>query len=200
MPVELKAPGHFNPLPPHGGRRCTRPRRSCSPIFQSTPSAWRETQDQGTGKRGTEISIHSLRMEGDDRKTVVFLPLVISIHSLRMEGDRSEAAMARPTTEFQSTPSAWRETSLSRLEIYRQSNFNPLPPHGGRPPTERDDKRRLAISIHSLRMEGDIKRYLITVRRMEISIHSLRMEGDFRSWHCVDRTDISIHSLRMEGD
>ena len=71
-------------------------------------------------------------MEGDDRKTVVFLPLVISIHSLRMEGDRSEAAMARPTTEFQSTPSAWRETQGLTLAGVL-----------------------FDISIHSLRMEGD---------------------------------------------
>ena len=169
---------HFNPLPPHGGRHFLR----------------------GCLHTTHNISIHSLRMEGD----------VVLVHCLQQTFQfQSTPSAWRETTSgiittaartFQSTPSAWRETSLSRLEIYRQSNFNPLPPHGGRPPTERDDKRRLAISIHSLRMEGDIKRYLITVRRMEISIHSLRMEGDFRSWHCVDRTDISIHSLRMEGD
>ena len=116
-------------------------------------------------------------MEGDDKRYYYYCCPNISIHSLRMEGD-----------------------AVTGVDHCIHVYFNPLPPHGGRPPTERDDKRRLAISIHSLRMEGDIKRYLITVRRMEISIHSLRMEGDFRSWHCVDRTDISIHSLRMEGD
>ena len=59
-----------------------------------------------------KISIHSLRMEGD---VVYQLQLVgdvgISIHSLRMEGDIFETDVSRVSTIFQSTPSAWRETS-----------------------------------------------------------------------------------------
>ena len=35
------------------------------------------------------------------------------------------------------------------------TDFNPLPPHGGRHRLWRSGKKRLAISIHSLRMEGD---------------------------------------------
>ena len=100
---------------------------------------------------------------------------------------------------FQSTPSVWRET-WETVETLRHRY----------------------ISIHSLRMEGD----LVSDRRdaaEEISIHSLRMEGDR-----IDRAQpprerdfnplppyggrllnatltsqpiiISIHSLRMEGD
>ena len=34
---------YFNPLPPHGGRPADRPKRSAVKVFQSTPSAWRET-------------------------------------------------------------------------------------------------------------------------------------------------------------
>ena len=34
-------------------------------IFQSTPSAWRETRDDAAAEQAHEISIHSLRMEGD---------------------------------------------------------------------------------------------------------------------------------------
>ena len=33
------------------------------------------------------ISIHSLRMEGDQQKHQIHLAKIISIHSLRMEGD-----------------------------------------------------------------------------------------------------------------
>ena len=78
------------------------------------------------------------------------------------------------------------------------------------------------ISIHSLRMEGDLSLVLLIVQ-LVISIHSLRMEGDlpqiidaavtmlFQStpsaWretvdlgNCAVCIDISIHSLRMEGD
>ncbi len=57
--------------------------------------------------------------------------------------------------KFQSTPSAWRETRLYlRLEVFF-SYFNPLPPHGGRRTQRRAEASGRAISIHSLRMEGD---------------------------------------------
>ena len=78
------------------------------------------------------------------------------------------------------------------------------------------------ISIHSLRMEGDIRTHgrqtkathfnplpphggrrgeeFVYLRRYKISIHSLRMEGDRVSTHSFDLYKISIHSLRMEGD
>ena len=57
-----------------------------------------------------------------------------------------------------------------------------------------------AISIHSLRVEGDsITHKYVFVN--DISIHSLRVEGDGRCdllrglFHVI-----SIHSLRVEGD
>ena len=79
-------------------------------IFQSTPSAWRETAAYARKMPEWYISIHSLRMEGDSvrtrirRRMIHFNPLPphggrhetisqshisirISIHSLRMEGD-----------------------------------------------------------------------------------------------------------------
>ena len=57
----------------------------------------------------------------------------ISIHSLRMEGDHRTHAGINTPIAFQSTPSAWRETELHRHKsaVWIQ-NFNPLPPHGGR--------------------------------------------------------------------
>ena len=57
---------HFNPLPPHGGRQV----------------------HHGKGVARVDISIHSLRMEGDT--------------TFRITGVFYGA--------FQSTPSAWRET------------------------------------------------------------------------------------------
>ena len=85
------------------------------------------------------------------------------------------------------------------------------------------DFKKFNISIHSLRMEGDIsgrteksrRKYFNPLpphggRRLRnrrrywhpwISIHSLRMEGDlWASKEYDDRNNISIHSLRMEGD
>ena len=39
----------------------------------------------------------------------------ISIHSLRMEGDFATATFFHAQTKFQSTPSAWRETTFARF-------------------------------------------------------------------------------------
>ena len=126
--------------------------------FQSTPSAWRETRNYRNPGKARNISIHSLRMEGDATRISSpanlwhFNPLpphggrlddyyfllpkrVISIHSLRMEGDLRK---------------------------------------------KRSDKMKKIISIHSLRMEGDISRLLPPEVAQSISIHSLRMEGDRR--------------------
>ena len=80
------------------------------------------------------------------------------------------------------------------------SNFNPLPPHGGRRGKSADGVTAKIISIHSLRMEGDRGLYKRVVRTI-ISIHSLRMEGDCGWGICFRALPvISIHSLRMEGD
>ena len=63
-------------------------------------------------RRKLEISIHSLRMEGDIVTTVAtVISGNISIHSLRMEGDKHCTASQIAHKEFQSTPSAWRETA-----------------------------------------------------------------------------------------
>ena len=57
------------------------------------------------------------------------------------------------------------------------------------------------ISIHSLRKEGDPKRYSRWGVNQKISIHSLRKEGDvYHSTRARGCYFISIHSLRKEGD
>ena len=62
-------------------------RKSTPGEFQSTPSVWRETVYGISGNVDLNISIHSLRMEGDDITFLHFDVQSISIHSLRMEGD-----------------------------------------------------------------------------------------------------------------
>ena len=126
---------HFNPLPPHGGRRVVRVTAENRALFQSTPSAWRETNAEMTQNLFVDISIHSLRMEGDPCVSDCIFFIVISIHSLRMEGDntfqilddvpenfnplpphggrRAEICLLVFHQIFQSTPSAWRETDLN---------------------------------------------------------------------------------------
>ena len=106
--------------------------RSQVSIFQSTPSAWRETTACQELFPAENISIHSLRMEGDGHSQKNTPTFNISIHSLRMEGDYT-------STEVKA----------------RYNDFNPLPPHGGRPKTDPKKHTYQQISIHSLRMEGD---------------------------------------------
>ena len=66
--------------------------------------------------------------------------------------------------------------------------------------SDEEEGKNESISIHSLRMEGDIYHDGIYVPGQLISIHSLRMEGDDRHFRVRLSCDISIHSLRMEGD
>ena len=125
--------GHFNPLPPHGGRlRCFQ-NILLMFTFQSTPSAWRETLFRKTILQASSFqSTPSAWREtsGIGRNAVNF---GISIHSLRMEGDPIADNTFNVLETFQSTPSAWRETRLISCNSGVVSHFNPLPPHGGRP-------------------------------------------------------------------
>ena len=145
----------FNPLPPHGGRRYNSRHYDQYILFQSTPSAWRETRRFLAGRCDSVIfqSTPSAWRETAFQKFIC-LDHHISIHSLRMEGDFQHVTQLRQYRIFQSTPSAWRETipsasawrtaSISihslRMEgdhylafmILLTKYFNPLPPHGGR--------------------------------------------------------------------
>ena len=102
---------HFNPLPPHGGRPY---------IF---------------------ISRH-------DRN-------FISIHSLRMEGDQPYGAEIITEEYFNPLPPHGGRRFRNRNFLPRTNHFNPLPPHGGRRKCMELYHRTACISIHSLRMEGD---------------------------------------------
>ena len=100
--------------------------------FQSTPSAWRETCQKESYQQEYQISIHSLRMEGDLGNLCYNNPKA-HFNPLPPHGGRPAADAALLTMLlFQSTPSAWRET-----EVKVTIGHDPM------------------ISIHSLRMEGD---------------------------------------------
>ena len=192
---------YFNPLPPHGGRRKTqaaqsdssnisihslrmegdaadRPKRSAVKVFQSTPSAWRETNSLAALVRTIYISIHSLRMEGDSFCNFKNIANTISIHSLRMEGDvfflvfvkrnflyfnplpphggRPKVPQVNFSFDlFQSTPSAWRETPSSAVSSADHSVFQSTPSAWRETCRIRRFFLLCDISIHSLRMEGD---------------------------------------------
>ena len=137
---------------------------------------WRETLAAVLCLGGDTISIHSLRVEGDNGRLRRLSTPPISIHSLRVEGDQMFSFGSQPI-----------------------KHFNPLPPCGGR----RKDSVAMCyivdISIHSLRVEGDMP-CIIPAQRYRISIHSLRVEGDTMAHSKCYGIDISIHSLRVEGD
>ena len=77
-----------------------------------------------------------------------------------MEGDPRNTPGMVELSSFQSTPSAWRETKPGGGFVNGNSNFNPLPPHGGRHREQFQQMISDSISIHSLRMEGDnVRKY-----------------------------------------
>ena len=157
-----------------------------------------------------KISIHALRVEGDRSEIVAREDVRISIHALRVEGD-----------------------PVSPLSTATVMHFYPRPPGGGRPglndtynawakflstPSgwratcrQKSAEEKRKISIHALRVEGDIKgggwlgwvRFdfyprppgggrpvyqLLIECQSEISIHALRVEGDSASKLIVEKS------------
>ena len=145
-------------------------------VFQSTPSVWRETGQH-----------------------VVYAIVSIFQSTPSVWRETSDSFQTFIQNIFQSTPSVWRETCSSRSSRCKSSNFNPLPPCGGRHvPTSLATLEK--ISIHSLRVEGD--------RRKPCSLYCLLYFNPLPP--CGGRPccgsamwnfcSISIHSLRVEGD
>ena len=124
---------YFYPRPPCGGRQMPRAESSIMRLFLSTPSVWRATGNSLKLAGFSGISIHALRVEGDqpDRHAVP-CRFEISIHALRVEGDGSRT----------SSPAF-------------PSHFYPRPPCGGRPCSACTPSSPVRISIHALRVEGD---------------------------------------------
>ena len=149
---------------------------SVSLVFQSTPSAWRETLATPSAIRYCSISIHSLRMEGDNKFCYPYFGRYISIHSLRMEGDYTSGNI--PDKRYISIHSLRMEGDPPQnLRLTFQNYFNPLPPHGGRQKAFVSGAR--TRHFNPLPPHGGrpaISLYVIAIS--PISIHSLRMEGD----------------------
>ena len=116
-------------------------------------------------------------MEGDIYRMLRIQNKIISIHSLRMEGDPDTTTEVQTTEYFNPLPPHGGRQKTSRHPA-RESHFNPLPPHGGRRQVLAAVCLFQDISIHSLRMEGDIVMRVGFGYSAFISIHSLRMEGD----------------------
>ena len=99
----------------------------CNVVFQSTPSAWRETVSAEIRTAEFVISIHSLRMEGDQLLLVSML-LHQHFNPLPPHGGRLELlCYLLIQSTFQSTPSAWRETYIWQLGIGSHIIFQSTP-------------------------------------------------------------------------
>ena len=146
------------------------------------------------------ISIHALRVEGDNQNDKLHELHQISIHALRVEGD-----LATPI-ETPLPPAI----SIHALRVEGDHLFS-------------DCSLSIRISIHALRVEGDhlFSDCSLSIR---ISIHALRVEGDTEhfniaifvavqflstpsGWRATSpnpvsslTVPISIHALRVEGD
>ena len=146
---------YFNPLPPHGGRQRRRQIWTDGRDFNPLPPHGGRRNPARTWTLVTDISIHSLRMEGDMTRTLrTSLEKDISIHSLRMEGDNVLTSSQLQFKIFQSTPSAWRETSYI-WNITGDMKFQSTPSAWRETQHSQRHTSHHIISIHSLRMEGD---------------------------------------------
>ena len=147
-------------------------------IFLSTPSGWRATErlranmyfmtyfyprppgggrprDKATAYSPYRISIHALRVEGDTMRGCVSLPLSYFYPRPPGGGRHYEGVCKLAAFLFLSTPSGWRAT----LKCMK-------------------NRKRRCISIHALRVEGDMRSEMKVVTAQYISIHALRVEGD----------------------
>ena len=117
---------------PSGWRVTTRfMLQGCKCIFQSTPSGWRVTRQAPCIYASPSISIHTLRVEGDQLYN--FCLCSQPIFQSTPSGWRVTCCMCLcfRCVQFQSTPSGWRVTLLPCKSVRLSRHFNPHPPGGG---------------------------------------------------------------------
>ena len=174
-------------------------------------------------RRRREISIHALRVEGDVSQAQYDALQRISIHALRVEGDSTLFAMFSLSMIFLSTPSGWRATRVQGdhvlvvdvflstpsgwratrspgLATRSSSYFYPRPPGGGRRWQRRPAGSGSRISIHALRVEGDLTRQDTKGGEIIFLSTPSGWRATMGACYITDLTAISIHALRVEGD
>ena len=213
---------YFYPRPPGGGRLAKRLSFASGSSFLSTPSGWRATQcadgvaDQGCisihalrvegdepwmipSEQFSVISIHALRVEGDKREAELETAINISIHALRVEGDRDIKSLYEKIKISIHALRVEGDHDHAGREEHR-TDFYPRPPGGGRllgvAPAELLD----VISIHALRVEGDEdeESEIIRMESFLSTPSGWRATGSYSHKHGGQY--ISIHALRVEGD
>ena len=149
---------------------------------------------------------------------------LISIHALRVEGDDRRKKDERHISNFYPRPPGGGRPFYSAPNAGFSGYFYPRPPGGGRRDSRNETPVYYFISIHALRVEGDRERGGNSAPTDIISIHALRVEGDKGFVCCLLQIIlnfyprppgggrhighflskliiyISIHALRVEGD
>ena len=167
----------FNPLPPHGGRQDLGEEAVYSLLFQSTPSAWRETDNfpDAVSVQGFQSTPSAWRETAETEVLQPFaqfqstpsawretsMPCIFLLHvpyfnPLPPHGGRLlHISTSVVVSSFQSTPSAWRETCFVAVPV-DSAGFQSTPSAWRETVYGRGFLRFSGISIHSLRMEGDL--------------------------------------------
>ena len=169
---------YFYPRPPGGGRRCLPHRHPLLQKFLSTPSGWRATDVAIDNWHRARISIHALRVEGDQLLRRRLRLKIVDFYPRPPGGGRPFCKnTVADRRSFLSTPSGWRATKATGDAI-----------------------SAVKISIHALRVEGDILiSTAIAFSRQFLSTPSgWRATRPTRTHRRTRR--ISIHALRVEGD
>ncbi len=145
--------------------------------FQSTPSVWRETAEKSSHWNGSPFQSTPSVWRETRCCTHNSTQSAISIHSLRVEGDQSTMTKCQLLSHFNPLPPCGGRPRDLIKQYANSQDFNPLPPCGGRlncfshassvilfqstPSVWRETGAVCArlhgefISIHSLRVEGD---------------------------------------------
>ena len=195
----------------------------CALAFLSTPSGWRATTEGQIDSLSLTISIHALRVEGDSASSApIAMPAAflstpsgwratafgcgsgaenaISIHALRVEGDHPDFQRVSEDPDFYPRPPGGGRQIV--LDFFSGSFVFLSTPSGWRATAGAGGHHheRNAISIHALRVEGDLY-FFQFLNNPVISIHALRVEGDGAVFILYPGGFyISIHALRVEGD
>ena len=190
----------FYPRPPGGGRQLKR----------------------ATSAEALRISIHALRVEGDAVDHLLAHKVNFDFYPRPPGGGRLSSRIGiKGILKFLSTPSGWRATKSYIKYCYAKLFLST--PSGWRATTFRAAQgHRTPISIHALRVEGDIKTTFKVVlpsaflstpsgwRATAVTKSSsriLRFLSTPSGWRATNDVEkalqagyISIHALRVEGD
>ena len=126
---------HFNPRPPHGGRHGQRHSAHGGPAISTRAPRTEGDRQVQCRQRHFGLYFNPRPPHGgrphDDGETSH--EVAISTRAPRTEGDLTTMAKPVMKSPFQPAPPARRATGLSRTCQPLCTNFNPRPPHGGRP-------------------------------------------------------------------